>query len=81
MSKSDVVVVARIIDEKHRARLMLEASMKEFFRAVNLMKAEENLTDIKDMAPVLLQSEMSFFEQWGECTRPVCLKLHVDIPY
>jgi hypothetical protein len=58
--------VASIIDEKHRSLLMLESSMKVFFRGVNRRKAAQFRMGKAETESLMLDNEEVLFGQWGE---------------
>jgi len=67
--------VARFIDEKYRSHMMLEASLKVFFRAVNRKRAAQSFAGREETVSIMLQDEHDHFAQWGESLHVIsCLK-------
>lgn len=58
--------MARFIDEKYRSHMMLEASLKVFFRAVNRKRAAQVWAGREETVSMMLQCEHDLFAQWGE---------------
>jgi len=59
------VTVAGCIQEKHRSRLMLEASVKMFFREMNLESVAK--MGLGGGFPTLFsEKELDLFKQWGK---------------
>ncbi|KAA8898650.1 hypothetical protein FN846DRAFT_962127 [Sphaerosporella brunnea] len=57
--------LASIIDEKHRSRLMLEASMKVFFRDIHRRRITQLRMGKEQSASLMVQNERALFAQWG----------------
>jgi len=60
------VIVSGCIQEKHRSRLMLEASIKMFFREMNLESVAEMGLGREISDYTILDKEMGLFKQWGK---------------
>lgn len=57
--------MARVIEEKHRSRMMLEASMKVFFRELNKKRAIQAGMGAGELYMAMHHNEMDFYGQWG----------------
>ncbi|KAF8250899.1 hypothetical protein K440DRAFT_616539 [Wilcoxina mikolae CBS 423.85] len=57
--------LARFIDEKYRSQMMLEASMKAFFRNVNRTRAAQIWAGREESDSMMLKCEHDLFGQWG----------------
>jgi hypothetical protein len=70
--------VAGCIQEKHRSRLMLEASIKMFFREVNLesvamMGLGREISDY-----TIMHNELDLFKQWGKQSKYLRFGIRVN---
>ncbi|KAI5843704.1 hypothetical protein BZA05DRAFT_410398 [Tricharina praecox] len=60
-----IAELAAVIEEKHRSRLMLEASLKTFFRQIKMESVVMMGMDVEDMTYMMMENELDLFKQWG----------------
>jgi hypothetical protein len=58
--------VSGCIQEKHRSRLMLEASVKMFFREMNLESVAKMGLGRDISKYIIMDKELDLFKQWGK---------------
>jgi len=59
-------IVSGVIEEKHRSRLMLEASIRMFFRQIKLESVAGMRLGKDATKYIMMDNELDLFKQWGE---------------